>query len=315
MKEMKSEGLERAMNLLNQSIVAADKRIEDLVVEGTFSSLLRSTTAKPHTSDETKIVNIVHQNHMKIEILKTFTTHVQKLLEEIKAHKKENNEITVKMKDIQKLFDEQPESSSSPILKEERKNFINDGHMMIFSVEKKWTWSWKAFFVTALGALQVAGGIFLTTFSAGTLSKFGLDLIMEGISDLVEGIKGIIEGGINLINWLISKAISIGVSLLSFGISKGIKWIKNGFKMSGSGIKSAGRGLLAGFTKVGWKQSAKEAMKYVGKCLVENVAYELVSEGFDRAIKSGVDEAVDGFLLHKIKNRLREGFIKVVVIL
>ena len=121
------------------------------------------------------------------------------------------------MKDIKKLFDEQPDSNSSPILEEERKNFINDGHMMIFSVEKKWTWSWKAFFVTALGALQVAGGFLLATFSAGTLSKFGLDLIIEGFSDLVEGIKGIIEGGINLINWLISKAISIGISFLSFG--------------------------------------------------------------------------------------------------
>merc|ERR1712038_514494 len=175
---------------------------------------------------------------------------------------------------------------------------------MIFNIEKKWSFSWAAFWVTVLGVAQVIGGGLLCVFSAGAFSGLGLDLIMDGISDCFEGIKGLVTGTFNLTAWLIQKAISLVISVVSFGLAKGAKWIKNGCKFSKSGIKTAGRTFLQCFTKVGWKQSAKQTLKYAGKKIVEQVALDLIGEGFQAALEKAVEEAVESFK-PEIKSKLK----------
>ena len=267
-------------NLLEKAQKSTITRIEDLKVENMLLSFLSANNQfKKHVNDEEGgLVNMLIQNQKKIEMLETFVKHLDELIEKIKGFESKKSDIEVKMKDIMEPFSS---DRNEPLLQNEMNCFINDGHKMIFDVEEKWKFSWDAFWVNLIGIGQIIGGGLLCIFSAGAFSNMGMNLIFDGISDCLDGIQGIISGSFSWANWILQKVISIIISVVSFGITKGVKWIKNGCKVSSAGLKNAGKAFLSSFTKVGWKQSAKHAMKYVGKTMVEQVVVDLAGKGFE----------------------------------
>ena len=291
-------------NLLEKAQKSIITRIEDLKVESMLLSFLSANNQfKRHVNDEEGgLVNMLIQNQKNIEMLETFGKHLDELIEKIKGFESKKSDIKVKMKDITELFSS---DKKEPILQNEMNCFINDGHMMIFDVEEKWKFSWDAFWVTLIGIGQIIGGGLLCIFSAGAFSSFGMNLIFDGISDCLDGIQGIISGSFSMANWILQKVISIIISVVSIGITKGIKWIKNGCKVSSAGLKNAGKAFLSSFTKVGWKQSAKHAMKYVGKTMVEQVVVDLAGKGFEKGLEVTVEKAVDNYR-SKIFETLRQ---------
>ena len=186
-------------------------------------------------------------------------------------------------------------------------SFINEGCVSAFDIKKKPKFSWNALWVTLIGIGQIIGGGFLCVFSAGTLSSIGMNFITEGIQDCIEGIKGMVTGTFDMAAWLIGKAISLVISVVSFGLTKGISWMKNGAKFSG--LKKLGSNILKSFTKVGWKESAKNAMKYAAKSMIEQIATELIGKAFDETLKSSL-KALLGSFKEDIKDDIRNDLYK-----
>ena len=242
--------------------------------------------------------NLMIQNQSKTEIIEAFKSQCKELKEKLEAFKKDDEEITVEMLNMMDLF----KDKKGPIMSKEIYNFMNEGNVSAFDVKKKPKFSWNALWVTLIGIGQVIGGGLLCVFSAGALSSIGMNLIIEGIQDSIEGIKGMITGSFSMAAWLIGKAISLLISVVSFGLTKGISWLNNGAKFSG--FKNVGSSFLKSFTKVGWKESAKQAMKFAAKTVMEQVAVELMGKAFDVALEQSLKSALQLFKTD-IKNTLR----------
>ena len=221
------------------------------------------------------------------------------MIEKLEGFKKDGAEIAVEQMNILDLF----KDKKGPIMSKEIVRSINEGNVSAFDVKMKPKFSWDALFVTLIGIGQVIGGGLLCVFSAGALSSLGMHLITEGIQDSIEGIKGRIPGTFNWTAWVIGKVVSILISVVSFGLTKGISWMKNGAKFSG--FKDTGRNFLKSFTKVGWKESAKHAMKYTAKTIVEQVAVDLMGKAFDVALEKSLKESI-GLFKTDIEKLLRK---------
>ena len=247
--------------------------------------------------------NLIIQNQSKTEIIKAFENQCIALKEKLEAFKKDDEKITVEQLNMMDLF----KDKKGPIMSKEIYSFMNEGNMSAFDVKKKPKFCWSALWVTLIGIGQVIGGGLLCVFSAGLLSSVGMNLIIEGIQDSIEGIKGMVTGSFSMAAWLIGKAISLLISVASFGLTKGISWMKNGRKFSG--FKNVGSNFLKSFTKVGWKESAKQAMKFAAKTMVEQIAVELIGKAFDVALEKSLTSALNLFKTD-IEKTLRNKFMK-----
>ena len=298
LKSKKSKGLDEGIKLLKEALEIVEKRnnanIEESTILACFSSI---DIFESHTNDGA--TNLFIQNQNRTEILQAIKNQCTTLIEKLENFKKDGAEITVDQMNIMDLF----KDKKGPIMSKEIVRFINEGNVSAFDVTMKPKFSWDAFFVTLIGIGQVIGGGLLCVFSAGALSSLGMNLIIEGIQDGIEGIKGMVTGSFNWTAWAIGKAISILISVVSFGLTKGISWMKNGAKFSG--FKETGKTFLKSFTKVGWKESAKHAMKYTAKTIVEQVAVELVGKAFDEVLEKSL-KATLGLFKKEIENFLRK---------
>ena len=80
---------------------------------------------------------------------------------------------------------------------------------------------WKNIAVIGLGIAQIVAGVIILKGSFGTLSYFGMDFIITGISDFWKGCSNIYNNK-NLIikDYLIEKGIQVAMSAASFGLAK-----------------------------------------------------------------------------------------------
>ena len=251
LKSKQSKGFDDGIKFLGETIGILEKKIDSVIEESTMLACFSQIDIfEAHTKDgET---NLLIQNQSKMEVLQAFKNQCSDLKTKLENFKKDDDDITVEQLNIMDLF----KDKEGPIMSREIYNFMNEGNISAFDVKKKPRFCWNALWVTLLGIGQVIGGGLLCVFSAGTLSSIGMNLIIEGIQDSIEGIKGIVTGSFSMTAWLIGKAISLLITVVSFGLTKGISWFKNGAKFPG--FKNIGSNLLKSFTKVGWKESAKQ---------------------------------------------------------
>ena len=90
------------LSLLEKARRSTKKRVEDLVVEGVIQSFLNSASPfKRHTEEsEDAVVNLIDQNQKTMEMLNTFDKHLEEIIEKLKGFQKEDEKVSVEMKDI-----------------------------------------------------------------------------------------------------------------------------------------------------------------------------------------------------------------------
>ena len=294
--------IQKALTEVKKAKESLKCRIEDNIVDtNCMMSFQSNGMFLSHTSLEENSLfsrtNLDLQNENRGVMLQSFYNNCEELLSKLESLEKEGGDIKANYKDVNSLFKE----DKDPILTSELSLFIADGHFQLFDVEKEPIkgFCWSGLWCFLLGVGQVIGGIAVCTF-APAFSSFGMNLIMEGISDCYEGIKGMATGVFSWVQWAIAKAISIAVSVLAFGINKTFKWVKEGGKF----IKGSGSKIVAGLTKTGAKQSLNQALKYTAKQAVLKTAVHFASEGFDLLVK-GAFEKIFEDIKQSIKKKLQ----------
>ena len=281
--------VDAALGYLNKAKDAVEKRMEDSLVQmhcaKTFAA---GSMFENHTADlPDRQPNLMIQVDNRFVVLDSFQKNINELINKLtKLKAEEGGGVLAKSKDISKLF----KDDRDPILTEELSMFIGDGHFQIFDVEKEPVkgFCWSGLVVTLLGLAQIVGGVLLCTFSAGVASSFGLDLIIEGVSDVIAGVEAMVTGVFSWAQWALSKIISMSVSLLCFGFSQ-FKWVRAG----------------GCFTKTGAKQSLKQAFKYAAKTAVIQAGLHVTSMAFDAASRKALEaffESKKAELLKQIKS-------------
>lgn len=72
----------------------------------------------------------------------------------------------------------------------------------------------------------------ISFFSAGAAIKFGVGLIIEGVSDIVKGVAGLIKGEFDFEEYLKEKSISLMLTVVFAGPSA----MKETFELVGKGL-------------------------------------------------------------------------------
>ena len=275
-----------AIENLSKAKESLNTRMEDNLIQmHSMKTFASKSIFDPHTRSK-KGTNLMVQVDNRFVILESFSKNIAELIEKLKALKKEDVTVLAKSKDISMLF----KDDRDPILTEELSMFIGDGHFQLFDVEKEPQkgFCWSGFWVTLLGVAQIIGGVLLCTFSSGLFSSLGMDLIIEGISDVIAGVQAMVTGVFSWAQWAISKAISLAISFISFGFSS-FKWVKAGVS----------------FTKTGAKLSLKQAAKYTAKTAVVQGGLHIGGEIFDYGSRKALEnlyETKKKDLLSHIKN-------------
>ena len=275
---------EECLKLLNKAKEAFDETMRDTFYDSQLYSRM-NFAGKPHTEFEetnrNKTTNIFLQCDDRSIIYETFLKNTVKLIDVIEKKQKESDLALVDV-DVNEMF----KAEADPILSKELSLFANDGHFQCFDLKEepkknRWTGCW----VFLLGLGQVVGGVLLCTFSAGAASSFGLNLIMEGISDCIDGVKGMVTGTLTWVQYAIGKAISIGTSLLCWGVGKAMKW----FKPVSNVVTGGASKVVSGITTQGAKQSFKQCLKYTAKTLVTQIAVNVVDFALEEAFQTAIN--------------------------
>ena len=155
-----------------------------------------------------------------------------------------------------------------------------------FTVKENPKFRFDALAVFLLGAIEFIGGALLIAFTAGAAAEFGMALLGEGISDMFDGAIGMATGEFSLKEWAIYKAIGLACSLASGGISR-LAGLGNKAAKFSKFVEELGEAkrIFKNATKYGEaaKESAKTAMKYAGKQVLEQGTMRLVGYLGDKA--------------------------------
>lgn len=170
------------------------------------------------------------------------------------------------------------------------------GLLLVYTVEKKPQFSWKAFSVVLVGVVCVVAG---AACSMAGFVNVGTGLIAEGISDIFEGAMGLWSGEFSFKDWSKAKALSFGISLAAGAIGKWAKTGKFWKSVKQTGVEKVWQPMKEVFqgTKQSFKIVAKNVVKEEGKRVLtvalKNQCGNMGKFIGQEFLKTGVDKVLD----------------------
>ena len=290
---MRKKGyMDKAIHDLNAAKKCLDPYIKEVMNALSCVSVVSQlrgskTEVRGHNKDD-DANDFATQMQVRIQILGFIRAKIEEAVKRIEDLKRSGDDAEAKVLGVFSLVPD-----ADYITNQELSAMWNLGMEVIYSIEKKPKFCWSALIVTILGVAQIAAGVLLTVFTVGTAASVGMTLISEGISDCIDGIVGMATGEFSWTEYAISKATGLAISLATGGIArfatKGVKVARIGYKVARQYKELKAIPKIA---KNSWglaaKTNAKNAVKYVGKEVAQEVVMRGVSHVEDKLVEKAL---------------------------